>query len=91
MQSLIDIAELISAKPQLQTEQVSSILKSCVLHATSFKDMLERHLVEKNGSLIRKWAKAVGGAVVEKMTLESMQELEVDKSVLVLCITSIDA
>jgi len=87
--SLVEVAKLISSKPQLQTNQVEVILQSCLKEARTLRDILQGLLTEKDSSQIKKWAKAIGGVVKESKIMELLQSLEREKSALVLCITSI--
>lgn len=91
VQSLVNVANLISSNPPLQTAEIKSILDNCLLRANALKEIIQGLLVDKKGSAIKRWSKAVEGAIVEKKILGLIQELEIDKSALVLRITSIDA
>lgn len=91
VQSLIEVARLISCKPQLQTAEIGSILDNCLPRANGLNEIIQGLLVDKKGSTIKKWTKSVEGAVVERKLLGLMQELEIDKTALVLQITSIDS
>lgn len=91
VQSLIDVANLISSKPQLHTAEINTILENCLLRANALRESIQGLIVDKKGSAIKRWSKAVEGAVVEKKILGLIQELEIDKSALVLRITSIDS
>jgi hypothetical protein len=91
VQTLVEISRLIASMPQLQTAEVDAILQSCSKDAGALKDILQGLVVEKDGSSIKKWAKAVGGVVMEKKIVRLLHSLEVGKSALSLCITRIDS
>ena len=91
VQTLAEISRLIASMPQLQTAEVEAILMSCSKDAVALKDVLEGLVVEKDGSSIKKWAKSVGGVVMERKIVGLLHSLEVGKSALVLCITRIDS
>lgn len=91
VQTLAEISRLIASMPQLQTAEVEAILESCSKDAVALKDVLEGLVVEKEGSSIKKWTKAVGGVMMEKKIVGLLTSLEVGKSALTLCITRIDS
>jgi hypothetical protein len=91
VQTLIEISRLIASMPQLQTAEVEAILQSCWRDAGELKDVLQGLVIEKGGSSIKKWTKAVGGVVMEKRIIGLLHNLEVGKSALTLCITRIDS
>lgn len=91
VQTLVEISRLIASMPQLQTAEVEAILQSCSRDAGALKDILQSLAVEKDGSSLKKWTKAVGGVVMEKKIVGLLHSLEVGKSALSLCITRIDS
>jgi len=91
VQTLIEISRLIASMPQLQTAEVEAILQSCSRDAGELKDVLQSLVIEQGGSSIKKWMRAVGGAVMEKRIIRHLHNLEVGKSALTLCITRIDS
>jgi hypothetical protein len=91
VQTLIEISRLIASMPQLQTAEVEAILQSCSRDAGELKDVLQSLVIEQGGSSIKKWIRAVGGAVMEKRIIGLLHNLEVGKSALTLCITRIDS
>ena len=91
MKTLGDIARLIGSKSHLQTEEVKVILERCLKAAGALRDILQRLFAEEDGPAIKRWAKSVGGLVMERKVLELMQNLEREKTALVLCIASIDS
>jgi uncharacterized membrane-anchored protein len=91
VQTLVEISRLIASMPQLQTAEVDGILQSCSRDAGELKDVLQNLVLEKGVYLIKKWAKAVGGIVMEKRIIGLLHNLEVEKSALALCITRIDS
>jgi hypothetical protein len=91
VQTLVEIARLVASMPQLQTLQVEEILKSCLREAEVLRKVLQELAVGENGPLLKKWVKGLGGVVMERKFVRLLQTLEVEKSALVLCITSIDS
>jgi hypothetical protein len=81
VQTLIEISRLIASMPQLQTAEVEALLKH----------VLQSLVIEQGGSSIKKWIRAVGGAVMGKRIIGLLHNLEVGKSALTLCITRIDS
>jgi hypothetical protein len=55
------------------------------------KRCIARVFMEEDGPAVKRWAKSVGGLVMERKVLELMQNLEREKTALMLCIASIDS
>jgi hypothetical protein len=91
VKSLIDIARLIASKYHLQTEEVKIVLGRCLEKAGELRDVLQGLFVEEDGSAVKRWAKSVGGLVMERKILALMKNLEREKTALQLCISSIDS
>jgi hypothetical protein len=91
VKTLGDIARLIGSKSHLQTEEVNVVLDRCLKAAGALRDVLQGLFVEGDGPAVKRWAKSVGGLVMERKVLELMQNLEREKTALVLCIASIDS
>ncbi len=75
----------------LQVQTLVEIARLVACMAEGLRDVLQGLVVEKDGSSCKKWAKAVGGVIMEKKIVGFLQRLEVDKSALTLCITRIDS
>lgn len=91
VQTLFEISRLIVNTPQLQTAEVDSILKSCARDGEVLRDVLEKLVVEKNRSKIKRWIIAIGGLMEENKVVGLLQSLEVGKTSLSLCIAQIDS
>jgi hypothetical protein len=91
VKSLIDIARLIASKYHLQTKEVKIVLGRCLEKADELRDVLQGLFVEEDGSAVKRWAKSVGGLVMERKILALMKNLEREKTALQLCISSIDS
>jgi hypothetical protein len=91
VKTLGDIARLIGSKSHLQTEELKVVLDRCLKAAGALRDVLQGLFVEGDGPAVKRWAKSVGGLVMERKVLELMQNLEREKTALVLSIASIDS
>lgn len=91
LRTLVDVSTLIEKSPQLQTTEIHAILQNCSKDAKELNDLLSKLVLEKDGSRIKKWAKAIGGVVNENKIMRLLAILEMGKASLTLCITQIDS
>lgn len=91
MKILGDIARLIGSKSHLQTEEVKVVLGHCLKAAGALRAVLQELFMEEDGPAVKRWAKSVRGLAMERKVLELLQNLEREKTALVLCIASIDS
>ena len=90
VEQLIDIAKLIKKNPSLQTDPVSSILKSCSNEARDLLHIL-RGVTPAGGAYRPEniW-RALAAVSKEKTIVAHLANLERGKSALALCIETID-
>jgi hypothetical protein len=90
VEQLINIARLIEHNPPLQTGSVESILRRCVDEAAKLQEILSKISTDAGDSRVRKLWKAFDGTTYEKRIIALFAGLEREKSLLMLCIGSID-
>ncbi|KAI9764416.1 MAG: hypothetical protein M1840_008439 [Geoglossum simile] len=87
----IDTARLIERNPQLQTDQVASILCNCIGEAENLKQVLASISAAAGDGKVRKLWTSLDGVAKEKRILALVSNLEREKSSLMLCIGIIDS
>lgn len=90
-EQLLGIATLIEYNVSLQTNPVTSILRSCQQEAEKLLDTLSKiSIAASDGKATKLW-KALDGTTKEKKILKHLETLEQQKSSLALCIATIDS
>ena len=92
VEQLVEIARLIEDNPSLQKKAyIASILESCGATAAKLLEILEKVAVKGEDGKVRKVQKAILSLLKEKETLHFFNDLEREKSSLILCIQEIDS
>jgi len=91
IESLIEVTKLIECSPQLQTVEIASVVRRCIVDAEALIEVLKGLRVRQRDGLVGRYWKAVGGLKKEGKILAVFGSLEREKSALVLCITRIDS
>jgi hypothetical protein len=90
IEQLIEISKLIAKTPALQTTAIQSVLVSCLRTAITLREVLQELSSDEEGRL-RRIMKAVRAVRKEDKITILLDNIERDKSSLVLCIDQIDA
>jgi hypothetical protein len=91
VEQLIDLAILVEQNPSLQTEAVASILGTCLRTTEQFQKTLKRVSVTDNDGKWKKVSKIASALFKEKEIIRLFDEIEKEKTSLVLCIQEIDS
>jgi hypothetical protein len=91
VKQLINIARLIIQNPSVQTDSVASILGTCLRTARKLKEVLQKSLVIPKDGKIRKFQKGLMAIINEKDIITLFENLEREKSSLILCIQVCDS
>lgn len=90
VEQLIDISKLIAKTPTLQTAPIQSVLVTCLQTAITLREVLQELSSDEEGRL-RRIMKAVRAVRKDDKIMILLDNIERDKSSLLLCIHQIDA
>jgi hypothetical protein len=90
IEQLIDLSRLFLQSPSLQKDSVASILGTCLLRAQEFDQELQKVSVHDSDGKFKKLKKTFEAVMKEKEIVQLFDQLEREKSSLMLCIQQID-
>lgn len=90
VEQLHEILPMIRDCPALQTAKIGHVLRSIATKLQNLRETLEK-LINTSDKGIKKHCRALRGAVQEKRIISIFNELESDKTILILCIVSVDS
>jgi hypothetical protein len=91
VEQLINVARLIIQNPSVQTDSVASILETCLRESGKLREVLQKSLVIPKDGKIRKFQKCLMAGIKEKEIIKLFENLEREKSSLMLCIQESNA
>lgn len=92
VEQLVDIARLVQKNSSLQKDDsIALILGSCTRTATDFLNFLGRYVVTDEDGTVKKIQKVFTAMLKEKEVTHFFDDLEREKSSLILCIQTIDS
>jgi hypothetical protein len=91
VEQLIDLALLVKENPSLQTEAVASILRTCLRTAEQFQKTLKKVSIADEDGKWKKAGKVASALFKDKEIIQYFDEIEKEKTSLVLCIQEIDS
>ena len=92
VQQLVSLAALVPKNPILQTTPLlEAALSDCLRDAEALRDVLAKVTPDPEARKVTRFLKAVDGAAKERRIAELCKKLEWRKSMLSLCIASVDA
>jgi hypothetical protein len=90
VEQLLGLSRLFLQNSSLQKDSVASILGTCLLQAQKFHDFLRKISVIDTDGRFKKMKKSFEAAMKEKEIIVLFDQLERDKTSLMLCIQEID-
>jgi hypothetical protein len=90
VEQLQEILRMIRDCPVLQTANIGQVLGSIATKLQNLRGILEK-LINTSGKGTKKHCRALFGAVKEKRIISIFNELESDKTMLILCIVNVDS
>jgi hypothetical protein len=90
VEQLQEILLMIRDCPVLQTAKIGHVLRSIATKLQNLRGTLEK-LINTSDKGIKKYCRALRGALQEKRIISIFNELESDKTILILCIVSVDS
>jgi hypothetical protein len=91
VEQLIAITRLVQHNPSLQTDLVASILRNCFAAAGQLEEELRKLSISAGDGKIKKIWTAIVGLTKEEKILALFERLDQEKSILALCIETIDS
>ena len=91
IEQLVDVSRLIEKNQSLQTGEITSILKECLVEVNHLRDILSKITLEVGDGKVKQLWKAIDGVMKEKKINALFEELEQQKSSLTLCIQAVDS
>ncbi len=90
IEQLLDLSRLFLQNPSLQTDSVASILGTCLLQTQQFQRILKEVAVTDSHSRFKTLKKSFEAMMKEKEIVQLFDNLEREKSSLMLCVQQID-
>jgi hypothetical protein len=90
VEQLQEILRMIRDCPVLQTANIGQVLESIATKLQNLRRILQK-LINTSDKGIKKHCRALFGAVQEKKIISTFNELESDKTMLILCIVNVDS
>jgi hypothetical protein len=90
IEQLLDLSRLFLQIASLQTDSVASILGTCLLQAQQFQQILKKVAVTGSDGQFKTLKKSFEAVMKEKEIVQLFDNLEREKSLLMLCIQQID-
>jgi len=90
IEQLLDLSRLFLQNASLQTDSVASILGTCLLQAQQFQQVLKKVAVTSSDGQLKTLKKSFEAVMKEREIVQLFDNLEREKSSLMLCIQQID-
>jgi hypothetical protein len=90
VEQLQEILRMIRDCPVLQTANIGQVLERIATKLQNLRGILQK-LINTSDKGIKKYCRALFGAVQEKRIISVFNELESDKTMLILCIVNVDS
>ena len=90
IEQLLDLSRLFLQNASLQRDSVASILGTCLLQAQQFQQVLKKVAVTSSDGQLKTLKKSFEAVMKEREIVQLFDNLEREKSSLMLCIQQID-
>jgi hypothetical protein len=91
IEQLVDLSRLIINNPSLQRDSIASALSTCLRTVQQFQEVLKKVSVAEDDGKFQRARKGFAAVVKEKEIVRFINDLEREKSSLILCIQEIDS